>query len=116
MYKNYNFDPLRFNPFASLVLLVNFDQSMPTCHVRVVLTKPDLCSDEDSSSFDEYKGFLVKIMAKIKKFKLFVVKSNVLSFGDSILDITITISFFNQVDLWGVRVRTQVGTITIRVN
>ncbi|RHN61593.1 hypothetical protein MtrunA17_Chr4g0038331 [Medicago truncatula] len=55
-------------------------------------------------------------MAKIKKFKLFVVKSNVLSFGDSILDITITISFFNQVDLWGVRVRTQVGTITIRVN
>ena len=24
-YKNYNFDPLKFSPFASLVLLVNFD-------------------------------------------------------------------------------------------
>jgi len=25
MYKNYNFDPLKFSQFASLVLLINFD-------------------------------------------------------------------------------------------
>lgn len=44
------------------------------------------------------KGFLVKIMEKIQKFKLFVVKSNVLSFGDITIITQVGISFFGQVD------------------
>jgi len=84
----------------------------------MVVTKPDLCSDGDSSSFDEHiesvvgsifqveakvlgkymliriqckdhKGFLVKIMVEIQRFQLCVVNNSVLPFGDSLLDITI---------------------------
>ncbi|RHN74161.1 putative transcription factor bHLH family [Medicago truncatula] len=85
---------------------------------HVILTKPDLCSEDDSSSFDEhnesvvgsifqveakvlgkymliriqckeYKGLLVKIMVEIQRFQLCIVNSSVLPFGDSIFDITI---------------------------
>ena len=37
MYKNYNFGPLRFSPFTSLVLLANFDWSMSTWHATCVI-------------------------------------------------------------------------------
>ncbi|CAK8562589.1 unnamed protein product [Lathyrus sativus] len=37
----------------------------------------------------KHKGFLVKIIAEIQSFELFVVNNSVLAFGDSILDITI---------------------------
>jgi hypothetical protein len=37
----------------------------------------------------KHKGVLVKIMAEIQSFELFVVNSSVLPFGNSILDITI---------------------------
>jgi len=84
----------------------------------VFLTKPSLCSDDNSSSCDEsidcvfglpfqveakilekymliriqcqeHKGLLVKIMVEIQRFQLFVVNYSVLTFGDSMLDITI---------------------------
>nr|KYP53168.1 Transcription factor bHLH25 [Cajanus cajan] len=87
----------------------------------VVLNKPDLSGDDDSSSCDEsigadhsvseslfevesrvsgkemllrihcqkQKGLLVKLLAEIQSYNLFVVNSSVLPFGDTILDITI---------------------------
>ncbi|KEH26198.1 basic helix loop helix (bHLH) DNA-binding family protein [Medicago truncatula] len=84
----------------------------------IILTKPGLCNNDNSSSCDEsidcvvdlpfqvearilgkymliriqcqeHIGLLVKIMVEIQRFKLFVVNNSVLPFGDSILDITI---------------------------
>ncbi|RDX64527.1 Transcription factor bHLH25, partial [Mucuna pruriens] len=86
----------------------------------VVLNKPELSGDDDSSSCDEsidadsvsesvfqvesrvsgqemllrihckkQKGLLVKLLAEIQSYNLFVVNSSVLPFGDSILDITL---------------------------
>ncbi|XP_061366058.1 transcription factor bHLH18-like [Gastrolobium bilobum] len=86
----------------------------------MVLNKPELSGDDDSSSCDEsvdaagatesllqvearvsgqemlirihsqkQKGLLVKILAEIQNLHLFVINSNVLPFGKSIIDITI---------------------------
>ncbi|KAL2322896.1 hypothetical protein Fmac_027275 [Flemingia macrophylla] len=100
-------------------LAVLEEQSKRTKSV-LVLNKPDLSGDDDSSSCDEsidtghsvrslfevesrvsgkemllrihcqkQKGLLVKLLAEIQSYNLFVVNSSVLPFGDSILDITI---------------------------
>jgi hypothetical protein len=55
MYKNYNFGPLRFGPFASFVLLDNFDRSMSTWHATCVIIelkkiKIKITTDDLSSS------------------------------------------------------------------
>lgn len=88
----------------------------------VVVNKPELSGDDDSSSCDEsidtdsvseslfevesrvsgkemllrihcqkQKGLIVKLLAEIQSYNLFVVNSSVLPFGDSILDITLVV-------------------------
>ncbi|KEH16277.1 transcription factor bHLH25 isoform X2 [Medicago truncatula] len=85
---------------------------------QVIVTKPGIYSDDNSSTCDEsihsvvglpfqvearvlgkyiliriqcqeHKGLIVKIMVEIQRFQLFVVNGSVLPFGDSLIDVTI---------------------------
>jgi len=68
MYKNYNFGPLRFSPFASLVFFANFDQSMPTWHATCVIIELKKIKNEIQGKKKEWH---VKVLFFRKKTRIF---------------------------------------------